>query len=110
MAAMFLDLPEGKVESDITTDSPIAVQVSASYHDGVGKVAIGLALQTHGGELGCDVALGGGLVQGRLPDASHFGGHEERQHALGEDEDKRGEMKHEERRFLSRAGGVLLCI
>jgi len=55
---------------------------STSYHDGVGEVAIGLALQTHGGELGCHIALRGGLVQGGLPDPGHLSGHEEGQHAL----------------------------
>lgn len=54
----------------------------------MGKIAVGLALQTHSGELSCHVALWGGLVQGGLPDASHFSGHKEGQHALEEDEGK----------------------
>lgn len=56
----------------------------------MGEIAIGLALQTHSGELSCHIALWGGLVQGGLPDTSHFCGHEEGQHALQED---KGEKK-----------------
>lgn len=57
------------------------------YHDGVGEVAVGLALQPHGAELRGHVAIGGGLVKGGLPDASHFRGHKEGQHALGSRKD-----------------------
>lgn len=53
------------------------------YHDGVGEVAISLALQPHGAELSSHVAIRGGFVKGGLPDTSHFGGHKEGQHALG---------------------------
>jgi len=62
-----------------------------AYHDGVGEVAIGLALQAHGAELRGHVAIGGGLVQGGLPDAGHLGGHEE-----GED--------------TLYGGGIVICI
>lgn len=48
----------------------------------MGEVAVGLALQTHGAQLGRHIALWGGLVQGGLPDAGHLGDHEEGQHAL----------------------------
>lgn len=54
----------------------------SSHHDGVGEVAVSLALQPHGAELSSHVALRGGFVQGGLPDASHFRGHKEGQHAL----------------------------
>lgn len=60
--------------------------VGTSYHDGVGEVAVGLALQTHSGELSSHVAVRGGLVQSGLPDTGHFSGHKEGQHALEEDE------------------------
>lgn len=60
-----------------------------SYHDSMGEIAIGLALQTHSGELSCYIALWGGLVQGGLPDTSHFSGHEEGQHTLQEDKGKK---------------------
>ena len=49
------------------------------------EVAIGLTLQTHGGELSCYIALWGGFIKGGLPDTSHFGGHEEGQHTLQKD-------------------------
>lgn len=52
------------------------------YHDGVGEVAISLALQPHGAELSSHVAIRGGFVKGGLPDTSHFRGHKEGQHAL----------------------------
>lgn len=55
---------------------------TSPYHDGVGEVTIGLALQPHGAELSSHVAIGSGFVKGGLPDASHFRGHKEGQHAL----------------------------
>lgn len=55
------------------------------YHDGMGEVAIGLALQTHSAELSCHIALWGGFVQGGLPDTSHFSGNKEGQHTLQKD-------------------------
>lgn len=54
-------------------------------HDSVGKVAVGLALQTHSAQLSCNVALWGGLVQGGLLDTSHLSDHEEGQHTLDDD-------------------------
>ena len=52
------------------------------YHDGVGEVSVCLALQAHGAELCGHIALGCGLVQGGLLDASHLGDHKEGQHTL----------------------------
>lgn len=46
------------------------------------EVAIRLTLQTHSAELSCHIALWSGLVQGGFPDASHFSGHKEGEHAL----------------------------
>lgn len=59
--------------------------ISCSYHDGVGKVAVGLSLQAHSTQLSSHVALWGGLVQGGLLDTSHLSDHEEGQHALQEE-------------------------
>lgn len=53
------------------------------------EVAIGLALQTHSGELSCYIALWGGLVQGGFLDTSHFSDHKEGEHALQEQEKKK---------------------
>ena len=54
----------------------------SAYHDGVGEVPVGLALQAHGAELRSHVALGRGLVEGGLLDASHLGDHKEGKHTL----------------------------
>lgn len=69
------------------------VEVAISYHDSMREVAIGLALQTHSGELSCYIALWGGLVQGGFLDTSHFSDHKEGEHALQEQEKKRKKKK-----------------
>lgn len=71
-----------KVDVKKPQHEQLSVKMSP-YHDGVGEVAISLALQPHGAELSGHVAIRGGFVKGGLPDTSHFRGHKEGQHALG---------------------------
>lgn len=68
-----------------STFTPSKLNVNAKrspYHDGVGEITISLALQPHGAQLSSHVAIRGGFIEGGLPYTSHFGGHEEGQHAL----------------------------
>lgn len=68
-----------------STVTPLKLNVNVKtspYHDGVGEVTISLALQPHSAELSSHVAIGSGFIKGGLPYTSHFGGHEEGQHAL----------------------------
>lgn len=64
------------------------MNIYTAYHDSMGKVAVGLALQPHSAELSCHVAFWSGFVQGRLSDTSHLSGHKEGQHTLQKRERK----------------------
>lgn len=61
---------------------------SDPHQDGMGKVATSLALQTHGPDCGGHISLRGGLIQGRLANLGHLGGHKEWQHTLGKRKEK----------------------
>lgn len=55
---------------------------SGSHHDGMGQVAVRLALKAHGAQLRRDVALRSGNVQRRSLDLTQLGCHVEGQHTL----------------------------